>query len=335
LDHLTKYSVRENSKQLALEFVEVINNLQKEPPTITKILCELKKKDTVLTSQLVVEHFISQIPKDERVYYFIADSYYGSYNLAVNIEHTGHKFIFLCKSDRPGPLWKLLKEKGVIKREWKSVYHPKYPGIVATMFQDNAAVHVLTNALSDKRVSIESKGYKTSYGQPIVMVKPVHLARLYNPYMGGVDRFDRFVSEHKLLPHRTTKWTRCILLGIFKFAIVNSYIAFKIHHNRKDKNISFVQFMINALKEYRNMNYPYWKGAKQNPANLHILVKANGNKLEYCECCRQGINKKNNVVYSKTPYYCCSCRIYLHAPCFMKYHSYQHRQFLDSKRAKN
>jgi hypothetical protein len=93
--------------------------------------------------------------------------------------------------------------------------------------------------------------------------------------------------------------------------------------------------MINALKEYRNMNYPHWKGTRQKPVNLHILVKANGNKLEYCECCRQGINKKNNVVYSKSPYYYFSCRIYLHAPCFMKYHSYQHRQFLDSKRAKN
>lgn len=76
------------------------------------------KKEIVLTPHVVVEYFMNQVPKDGNEYYFVADSYYGSYNLAITIHKAGYKFIFLCKGDGLTPLWKRLESKVIEKKSW-------------------------------------------------------------------------------------------------------------------------------------------------------------------------------------------------------------------------
>ena len=249
------------------------------------------------TKSIVLE-FTEVLPK--LPYRIFADSYYGSVDLAQELNNNGFLFIISCNKNRPAFLFSngMHTEKNVKKGESRWCSNGR---IAAMYFKDNAKVNFLTNM----DVMVHEKDEK---GNPLPK-----LVSTYRKYMGNVDRADSILSNCRF-QHRNRKWTDAHFKTCLKMCVDNAWIIFRA---KTDVSVPLQQFMrklaSEIVKQYETNNPQSVEQSPKTEASL-LHVPLNMNKRKRCE-----INAcKTNDLKSK--YICTGCGNFLHVDCFYDFH---------------
>lgn len=254
------------------------------------------------TNSIVLE-FVNEL--EYYPYFIIADSYYGSVELAEKLHDRQVFFILGCQKYRPSYLFKnfMHKEKRMKKLEsrWCSNGH-----LAALYFKDRAKVNFITNA---DIIDVEKVGSDT-YLPKVV--------KIYRKHMGHVDKADAFLS-HCLFSNRNRKWTDAHFKASLKFTVDNCWI---IYNHIKNESISLESFIMKLacelVEEYTKESTQMVEQIdKSEISNVHVPVRSD--KKSRCENCKP---KKND---SKTNYICSECNVYLHIDCFAPFHDVIHK----------
>ena len=160
----------------------------------------------------------------------------------------------------------MLKRKDKVKR---GEFQFATRGVVsATKWQDSKPVTMLSTAHSPADTSMvyrtNKDGTKTQVGCPKVV-------EIYNSIMGGVDHFDQLVERY-CISRRSRKWWHRIFYWLIDLAVVNSYIAWKIHSShtvgssKKDQlsfRIRLARQLINGFSTRKRRGRPVAFKAKK------------------------------------------------------------------------
>jgi len=215
-------------------------------------------------------------------YLIIADSFFGGYDLALLCAFFCVDFIFACKNDRPSFLFseksktdqsqrktKLKKNEWITR--WKELSGEQWTLVLQRLrsaFQGNPVEPPLpdegdaTACTTHKDVPIAATSWvdrkKVNFLHSVDIVGSMthkkrdvpSVSRTYNDNMGQIDQFDVYLQQH-LCPHRSCRWTRTLILGLFKATTVN---AFKIYHllNGDDPYGQFLLSLADELVEQAN-----------------------------------------------------------------------------------
>ena len=178
----------------------------------------------------IVVNFAKELPTKNYIVY--ADSYYGSFTLAEDLNSKGYKFVLSCKSDRPSQLFSKKLHTGLKRGSWKyGVWNKK---ILALSFWDSVKCNFISNYFN-----ADLEGTK-----PSLVVK-------YNKYKGGVDLADSHWSRY-LASFRNYKWTKAAVFALLKIALVNSYLIFNHNQEKKISQRLFIEKIILGYLEYRS-----------------------------------------------------------------------------------
>ena len=134
----------------------------------------------------------------------------------------------------------------------------------------------------------------------------------YRQWLGSVDHFDRYLHLYSH-NHRHIKWTQALLDGLLKMAVNNTFIIAKylrLTNTLKETT----QVLIDQLSKNHITRTAIPKPSHIMSANDTFHMPIYSNKTSPCIYC-QSQQKKTN-----TPYYCSTCRVYLHPKCFVFYH---------------
>jgi len=257
------------------------------------LYCGLESGRNTDTVSIVMD-FVNQL--ESYPYWILADSYYGSLELAEKLHKKQVNFIIGCQKNRPAFLFGngMHKEKGVKKGEsrWCSNGY-----LAAFYFKDRAKVNFLTNA----DVIIEEKNELPK------------IVSIYRKHMGHVDKVDGILSNC-MYSNRNRKWTDAHFKGCLKLCIDNCWIIYKA---LKNESISLEKFIMELacliVTQYANESPQLEeKDLKTELSYVHAPIRSNETK--YCEFCKP---KKN---HSKASYFCSACGYYLHIDCFAPFH---------------
>ena len=92
-------------------------------------------QDESLKPQEIVERLANKLPQKNARYCIFADCFYGSEKLAEALMKKKKDFVLSCQANRPSFLFSDNLQKGLKKKEWKSVYHQENK-LIATSFFD-------------------------------------------------------------------------------------------------------------------------------------------------------------------------------------------------------
>lgn len=234
-----------------------------------------------------------------RKFIFYADSYFGSYKLAQQLQSLGMYFNLCCQPNHPSELFSQFLHKQLRKGDFNYILNEKEK-ILALSFYDSKICNFISNYASVL---------------PLNSVDRPNTSNDYNQHMNSVDVFDSGLNRY-MYRHKKRKWTKCLLLNLFKMAVVNAWTIFKLRSPRTTQK-NFIQML---LKPYsKNLGspssflVPRQRIVHSKKEKRHNILKAE--KHDRCLFCKLGGQKATSTVYK-----CSICNVFLHPACFQLYH---------------
>jgi len=235
----------------------------------------------------IVTYFASQLAHlTHQQFCIIADSYFGSIQLAESLTNLGFFYCMCVKGTRfQSDMWQKLKQ-GLRKSTSRSIYNTEN-NMCMTAFHDRKLIGFISNFRGG--ASNDDKG------------RP-EIASFYNHFMNGVDLFDQQLND-KFNNHKRQKWTQCWYYTLVKIVFTN---CCTYYNNFNNSSLSINELLTQLLIVYLPTNVP-------RNITSHFPIKTK--KSSRCQNCAQE-NKKSN-----TPFKCVACKIHLHPHCWIAYHS--------------
>lgn len=234
-------------------------------------------------------------------YIIVADSYYSSLDLAIQLYQRKLGCLLSCRADRPSALWSKYIHKGLQKGQWTRAECRDFS---AVSYYDKAKVNLLTNLFLGCK-PIQNSNQTKQLPQALYY---------YRKWLGSVDHFDRQLHSY-FIQHRNYKWTSSLLAALLKMAVNNTWII-RRHFN---PSITLKETM-SEIVEHLTGNHSV-RGDNNRPLSLmtydrlnHWTEPASKNDCVYC----LSQNKQ-----SKTTYQCSKCHVHLHPLCMQLYHTKQ------------
>lgn len=232
----------------------------------------------------------------------IADSFFGSLQLAEDLNQRGWKFILASRLDRPTHLFANDLARQLPKGQWKGKVNPE-GGILAVCFHDTKKV-----CFFDKTQLMLQIGFFTNCETQDATAGKKNrqrpkVAQTYNKHMHGVDKCDSF-ANYKLYTHRHHKWTRAVLFSLFKHALANAWLLFASASGRRMTQRSFLESILPQSEAPPSRS--------QAAVSVHGLVSLR--PARPCQLCR------SLGIHSRAAYECAECKVPLHAACEFRYH---------------
>lgn len=252
-----------------------------------------KPLDIVVDFVKVAEQNTSGLP-----FIVVADSYYGSANLATQLHDMGHGYLLSCKADMPSYIFSDYLHLNIKKQTWFGMNNSTMSAVTAF---DKAKVNLLTNLFLGDTAIANAAGTKQI---------PQSLY-YYRMWLGAVDHFDRQLHLY-LSGHRNIKWHQALLGGLLKIAVNNTWVIYKeLGHEITLKDT------ILAIIEYLGGDHSLRKEANRPAAFLRYdglyHYPASASKQRCAQCLSNG-------TASNTSYKCSKCDVHLHPLCFETYH---------------
>ena len=143
-------------------------------------------------TQIVLD-FMKQITSiyGQKLHIVVADSYYGSYELAIELNTQNFGCFLSCRSDRPSKLFSQHLHKELIKREWNCINNSQFSAIT---YYDKRKVNLISILVTlSKQFQISTTEKKLSFA-----------IYWHRKRLGSVDHFDRWMHLY-LSSHRNIK----------------------------------------------------------------------------------------------------------------------------------
>jgi hypothetical protein len=160
----------------------------------------------------IVMDMLNVVPSGN--YIILADSYYGSGNLAVDLAKAGFRFIIACRGDRPKEWFNNYLAPRLAKGEWRCMTHEEL-GILAMTFSDTKKVRRKTKLKQVcshfKKVHFITNCDNDAVSQTRTGKRKPSLVVHYNFKMHGVDKADAF-SNMYLYKHRKVNKQKLLIM---------------------------------------------------------------------------------------------------------------------------
>ena len=248
----------------------------------------------------IVMDFATNVTKiQHKPHIIVADSYYGSLNLAQQLHNMKLGCLFSCRADKPTDLFTGYLHNGLTKGNFNHINNRTFSAIT---YYDKAKVNLLTNVFLGNRMIYDSTKQKSL---------PISLY-WYRKWLGGLDHFDRWLHLY-LKPHRNIKWTQALLPALLKIAVGNTNIIanrMELSENLKDTTLQLIQHLTSNHTLRTNENRPIYQIKKTGWGHFPEEIS----KKRPCAHC---LSLK---VKSSTTFKCQICDVALHPKCFKNYH---------------
>jgi hypothetical protein len=231
-------------------------------------------------------------------YIWVADSFYGSLNLAEELHSRNQGCLLSCRSDRPSFLFNNFLGNKLEKKHWASIDCQKFSAITV---HDKAKVNLLSN-LMKTWTPLQHPKTGTSLPQGLYY---------YRKWLGGLDHFDGQLHLY-LNSHRHIKWTQALLGALLKIAVNNTWVIRRQFIEDLDLKTVIKEIIIHLAQQHtvrKDNNRP---ASLKRYDGLNHWIESGSNKD--CVQCLKGDKR------SKTTYKCSKCNVPLHALCMQLYH---------------
>jgi hypothetical protein len=249
---------------------------------------------------IVVDFVKNAIQQQYKPHIVVADSFYGSLQLAEELHKMKIGCLLSCRSDRPSAIFTntlhpLVSKKG----DLASIHNSKFYAM--TMY-DKAKVNLISNILNlNKTVS----NLQRTKWLPLGIC-------WYRKWLGGLDHFDRWLHLY-LTQHRNIKWTQALLSTLLKITVNNTHII-AIY---SDMDISYKDTVLKVIQHLKGSHTL----RKDDKRPVYQLRKSEGNhfpeEMDTTKRCTHCLSKD---IRSNTTYSCLVCKVPLHPKCFAPYH---------------
>lgn len=174
----------------------------------------------------------------------------------------------------------------------------KDKSLVVTSWYDNKRVVLISNFFGKELVGECSRFDRKAKGK-VTLERPASV-RVYNAYMGGVDKSDMMLALYRT-KYRSRKWYQRIAFHLISQCAVNTWIIYR-EIGGADSYLKFLSEICDVPESVRFDRYDHW------PILMDI---PNAQRCKMTEC------KK------KTMFKCSKCQVYLcvnKSSCFLDFH---------------
>ena len=249
---------------------------------------------------IVMDFAKSAIKNIFKPHIIVTDSYYGSLNLALELDKYKLGCLLSCKSDRPAFLFSNHLHKDLDKGEFTSINNRHFS---AMTYYDKAKVNLITNLFNTNKTINSQENNKTL---------PLGIYR-YRKWLGGLDHFDRWLHLY-LIQHKNIKWTQALFSTLLKIAVNNTNIiamAMNFSTNLKETILKIIQHLKGSYSVRQDANRPSYQRKRSKLGHFPTLLKSSKD-------CTHCMNENKR---SKTKYMCDMCKVHLHPACWVEYHN--------------
>lgn len=246
-------------------------------------------------------------------YHLVFDNFFTSLKLLDKLSSMGHKATGTVRKDRveKAPL----EAETTLKKKERGAfdYRVDGKGNVVCRWNDNSVVTVASSGAGVYPTSLTNR-YSRSLKKKIQIQQP-NMIKVYNQYMGGVDRADENVDKYRA-SIRGKKWYSSPLLFCFELMMQNSWQLYRMHI---DKTMDLLEFRrriaCHYLETHGEEPQPGRKGRPSQKSHVdsrydgknHTIVKKE--KQTRCAQC-----------HKNTTFKCIKCNVALHVKCSAEYH---------------
>lgn len=190
--------------------------------------------------------------------------------------------------------------------------------VTATLWHDKRDVRLLsTNCDATVKTTVDRRINKSRTKTAVPC--PLHL-KLYNEFMGGVDKFDQ-LSKYYNVRRKHRKWWKYVFYFVLNSCIVNSFILFEM-----DRQKSVPAWKLTMLNFQKTLALRLMRAGKQpvvaTPTQLHHTPEKLTGHLRQCALCTTQNKKSNSGRVKRTSWGCTACKVPLcKNSCFLEYHA--------------
>jgi len=242
------------------------------------------------------------------------DNYYSSPRLFLDLWELKVLAVGTCRKNRKGlPIF--LKTKIVANQESFAMHTGP---LTAVKYMDSNPVYILSTMFTSENVRHKDT------------VKP-KCVKMYNKYMGGVDRTDQMVANAKS-QMKTLKWWKKLFFHIISLSVLNSYIKYKGNVQRPMSNRDFRKLLV----EYGHQLDPHPAPVPGRPKSQSLdrltarhFPDIMEGRARMCVVCNPALRelhcngpKRKKVPGHESTFHCPDCDVVLCiTPCFRLFHS--------------
>nr|CAH7730400.1 unnamed protein product [Callosobruchus chinensis] len=275
------------------------------------ILCD-KYKDMGLGASVVLQYVDVLLKSGYRPYIYF-DNFFTSFWLLAVLQQRGIKGTGTIRENRI-PSDPLENSKTMKKRIRGSLCHIVGNGtVLLCKWRDNNVTAVATNALSVTPLN-KVKRYSRSEHKHIYVDQP-HVIKKYNENMGGVDRSDQNIGNHRI-GIRGKKWYFPLFCHTIDMAIQNAWQLHRLNDGKLDQ-LSFRRSLAtNLLETFKKTTR---RGPSKPSSNEHQFSRYDrlDHLVEY-----QNKQTRCRVCHKNAFFRCKKCEVALHPKdCFVSYHT--------------
>lgn len=213
---------------------------------------------------------------------------------------------------------KLPNSKDMKKEPRGKLAHKASEGIIAAKWHDNSIVTILSNCHGlDPVTKVDRIGFVDKKRAKIQVDCPA-IIKMYNKYMGGVDRFDENVDSMRVALRGKKWWFPLFAFGL-DAACQNAWLI----KRQSENNWTYCDFRRNVATTYLQK---YGKPPTRNsacgvPVQLRVPneVRSAGSADDHSEIdCSQ---RRCGYCHQRTRKMCAKCNIGLHLKCWFMFHN--------------
>ena len=187
----------------------------------------------------VVFKMASSLP-DEHNFKLFADNFFSSLPLVQELKKRDILYVGTIRLPRlkkcPLMVEKDLKKKGRGGYDYRL---DKTSNTIAVRWFDNKAVNLVSSYAGIEPVGTVRR-YDRSLRQHVIVPQP-HIVKVYNQYMGGIDKLDMMCALYKR-SLRTRRWYIYIWLHTVLIASVNAWFLYRRNLKMTHPDKKFMQF---------------------------------------------------------------------------------------------
>lgn len=287
-----------------------------------------KHLDSFGLGATIVLHLAKRIDKPGHELFF--DNYFSTFAL---FEILAQKQIYAAGTIRLDRFSKPPFESDAImkKRGRGSADEVASGSVTCVKWYDNKCVSLASNYLGIGKCDKASR-YDKSKNKTIEISRP-EIVRNYNTYMGGVDLLNQMISYYRIYI-RSKKWTLRVITHFIDFALVNSWIEYKIDCEKsgasKREIMDCLMFRTKVIQQLlasesgtrRQRLVKKDNKAKERSPDDWIRYDGQDHLAKYSEarlrCKLKSCDSKSQIICSKCKVHLC---INNHNDCFYAYHT--------------
>ena len=181
-----------------------------------------------------------------------ADRWFGSLDVALQLNRRRRAFIVACQRNRPAHLWNRL-EPGLAEGTTAALQH-RPSGVTAWAFRDSSAtLKLMTNGVA---------GWGSLPGRPRQREDQVQRPRVRDAYqdsMGQADKFAQMITNFRY-GRRLRKWTDAVRHYTLDMAATNAFIVHNLNRRRRGEapvtHVDFLAELVSGLCERHGAGCP-------------------------------------------------------------------------------